>query len=94
MVDAWLRLLQRALHAVRALRAAVPAAPPAIGLNADGCAFRGIRTPGAFGLSRRRLNAPAARRVSQTDNCNLMKDVSLWRHSRDVEDWMGVAGSR
>ena len=37
VVDAWLRLLQRALHAVRALRAAVPAAPPAIGLNADGC---------------------------------------------------------
>jgi hypothetical protein len=27
VVDAWLRLLQRALHAVRALRAAVPAAP-------------------------------------------------------------------
>ena len=27
VVDAWLRLLQRALHAVRALRVAVPAAP-------------------------------------------------------------------
>lgn len=27
VIDAWLRLLQRALHAVRALRVAVPAAP-------------------------------------------------------------------
>lgn len=27
VVDSWLRLLQRALHAVRALRVAVPAAP-------------------------------------------------------------------
>lgn len=36
VVDSWLRLLQRALHAVRALRFAVPATPPAIGLKPDG----------------------------------------------------------